>query len=65
MIKRTITVMDLRNTTFYEKGKEFEITKLVNTVNYEIGQEMSKSAVEHIIRGGGSTTVNVIPYKKS
>lgn len=66
MIKRTITVMDLRNTTFYEKGKEFEITKLVNTVSYEIGQELSKGEVDQIIRGGGgSTTVNIIPYKKS
>ena len=67
-IKRTITVMDLRNTTFYEKGKEFEITKLVNTISYEIGQEMSKSEVDRIIHGGrgsgGSTTVNIIPYKK-
>lgn len=63
MIKRTITVMDLRNTTYHEKGKDFEITKLVNTVNYEIGQELSKHEVDRIIQK--ATTVNVIPYKKS
>ena len=61
-IKRTITVMDLRNITYYKKDEYFEIVKLINTVSYYIGQVLSEREVDGIIRGMNAT-VNIVPYK--
>jgi hypothetical protein len=62
-VKKTITVMDLRPHLHHRNGEDFKITKLVNTVEFEIGQVLAENEIRRII-AGGLTTVNVIPHKK-
>jgi len=61
-VKRSLVVMDQRSEVFCNKGKEFKVIKVINSTNYEIGQELSKHAVDQIIHGG--TQVTVVPYKR-
>jgi hypothetical protein len=62
-VKKIITVMDLRPFLHHRDGEDFEVTKLVNTVEFEIGQVLAEGEIRKII-AGGLTTVNVIPHKK-
>ncbi len=60
MKKRTITLMDMQSIL---GSADYKVVKLQNTVNYEIGEFLSKSAVDGLCKSN-HTTVNIIAYKK-
>ena len=61
-IKRSLTVMDLRDSVFYGGSGEFKVIKAVNITSYAINQHLSKGEVDNIIHSG--TQVTVVPYKR-
>lgn len=57
--KVTITVED--NREFYVPEKAFKVVKLVNTVDYRIGQHLSEAAVRDLTAINGYTIKIIAP----
>ena len=62
VIKRSMTVMDMRDEFRQPKDQSFRVTKMVNMIGYKIGQGLSEGQIDSIIRDG--TQVTIVPYKK-
>lgn len=61
---KTLVLEDLRGTVLSGRGEKFRVLEMVNTIEWEIGEHISKEQVCNILNRVGHSAVHVKIKKK-